>query len=315
MLYEPLHQFVENEILHTNEKMFGMKDKFQYKKTINGSLVISNIPENISKYYPNNYYSFNQNLKLNFFSSYLKKIRNSYSFERKNLLGRVLHSLRPEKVLDSIQAINVFNKDSKILDVGCGDGRLLSNLYNLGYKNLLGIDPFLKEESNNYFPLLKKSIFDIEEKFDVIILYHVFEHIDQPERALVQLKKLLNKRGTLIIAIPIADSYAFEKYRENWVQLDAPRHFYLYSSNEIVRLANYFGLKLFSKKYNSDEFQFLGSEQYQKGISLFDEKSYLTGLKNSIFNKKQINLYKKQSEILNKEFKGDQAVFFFKNED
>jgi len=53
---------------------------------------------------------------------------------------------------------------------------------------------------NLTFYNLKKD--RIEEKFDVIILSHVLEHVQNPEQILAQLTTYLNKDGFLIIAIP-----------------------------------------------------------------------------------------------------------------
>lgn len=304
----------DSKTIIVKENMYGLHDEFKYFITKNGSLVINKVPSNIAEYYPKDYYSFNQNtVNQNIFFKKLKKIRNKYSLERKGFLGKVLNTISPEKRLSAISDLKAFHKDAKILDVGCGDGKLVSSLYELGYLNTSGIDPFLKENKTEGYSLFKKSIYEIDGKYDIIILYHVFEHIDEPEKALKQLKEHLTTNGTIIIAIPLADSYAFEEYKENWVQVDAPRHFYIYSKKDFSQLCNQCDLEIYKTIYNSDEFQFWGSEQYQSGISLFDEKSYLKGIENSIFDPKKIKSFKKKAIQLNKEQKGDQAVFFIKN--
>lgn len=103
------------------------------------------------------------------------------------------------------------NKDNiRILDYGCNTGYLL-NIINKRYprKNfeLCGADinpHALNYARNNY----KAKFFDInkdsldEEKFDVIILSHVLEHVEQRKNLIAHLKEKLNEDGTLIIAVP-----------------------------------------------------------------------------------------------------------------
>lgn len=36
--------------------------------------------------------------------------------------------------------------DSSILDVGCGHGKLLNRMRRDGFQNLVGVDPFIKED-------------------------------------------------------------------------------------------------------------------------------------------------------------------------
>jgi hypothetical protein len=74
------------------------------------------------------------------------------------------------------------------------------------------------------------------------------------------------------------------------------------------------GLEIKKIVYDSDEFQFWGSEQYLKGIALREKRSLAEGFKNSIFTKKQINEFKKRAETLNRNVKGDHACFYLYKE-
>src|SRR3989338_10100737 len=77
-------------------------------------------------------------------------------------------------------------KNSKILEIGYGNGQLLSTIQKKGYKNLYGTD-FTDENSE---VLLKKRIkvatsnieerFPFNESFDVIIMNNVIEHFSNP---------------------------------------------------------------------------------------------------------------------------------------
>jgi hypothetical protein len=57
-------------------------------------------------------------------------------------------------------------------------------------------------------------------------------------------------------------------FKENWVQLDAPRHFVLYAIKSINFLAEKTGFKIGHTIFDSNAFQFWGSELYKKDIPL-----------------------------------------------
>lgn len=57
------------------------------------------------------------------------------------------------------------------------------------------------------------------------MFHHSFEHIADPFETLCSVRRLLSS-GTCLIRIPIVDSWAWENYGVNWIQIDAPRHFF-----------------------------------------------------------------------------------------
>jgi hypothetical protein len=62
-----------------------------------------------------------------------------------------------------------------VLDVGCGDGALLSQFAKCGFKDLVGIDPFVQSDAmtSNEAPILKRRLIDVQGSFD-LIMFHVF---------------------------------------------------------------------------------------------------------------------------------------------
>jgi len=105
------------------------------------------------------------------------------------------------------------NKEANILDVGCGYGRYLKSLLQLGYKRCYGID--ISEEQINYarnvlrLNNLEKTdarswLEDKESSFDVILCIDILEHLNTDD--LVDLcQKILNSLkpgGQLIVQVP-----------------------------------------------------------------------------------------------------------------
>jgi hypothetical protein len=77
-------------------------------------------------------------------------------------------------------------------------------------------------------------------------------------------------------------------------------------------LANGAGLTVDDIVYDSDEFQFCGSEQYLQDIPLTSPRSYRTSLRASPFTRKDIGRYRLQAIELNRELCGDMAAFYLK---
>lgn len=304
----------DNKEYVVKEMMFGTQDEFKYFQCNEcGCLQICDFPQNIDKYYPDNYYSYGINSHTNFFKRILKNSRNKFAITGKGILGRVLYMLLPNYSLVLLRNV-LIDKSAKILDVGCGDGALLYDLNEIGYKKLLGIDPYIDNDIiyHNGLNILKKSIFDLCDKFDLIMFHHSFEHIKEQFETLKKTKELLEPDGLVLICIPTVSSFAWEKYKENWVQLDAPRHYFLHSTNSMEILSEKCGLAVKDIQFVSSEFQFIGSEQYLRGIPLVSENSFYKNKNSSIFKRKEILYYKKKAQELNKIKYGDTCAFILK---
>jgi hypothetical protein len=119
---------------------------------------------------------------------------------------------------------------------------------------------------------------------------------------------LLAPEGRCVIRIPIVPCYAWNHYETNWVQLDAPRHFFLHSVTSMNILTAKAGLDIYKVDYDSTDLQFKGSELYSKDIPLMAGRS-----KTSIFSMREKRAFKKHAKELNENKQGDQAVFYLKN--
>ena len=88
----------------------------------------------------------------------LKRKRVEYALFKKGLLGKAFYMKYPETLLDKVRMIKI-NYDLGIRDLGCG----ASNRYSLnevGFKNLIGVDPYLFLGSEQYkrdIPLTEDS--------------------------------------------------------------------------------------------------------------------------------------------------------------
>jgi hypothetical protein len=140
------------------------------------------------------------------------------------------------------------------------------------------------------------------------MFHHSFEHLQDPLEVLKSAAGLLARGGTIVVRIPIVTSYAWEKYGIAWVQLDAPRHFFLHSPESMSRLARAVGLRVVRVVYDSTEFQFFGSELYLR------DGSWLSGGSStpdsSAFAPDEIENFRRLAVELNASERGEQAAFY-----
>ncbi len=296
----------------TREMMMGLREEFRYFQCGECKcLQITEIPDDMTKYYSNGYYSHQEKKSENVIKRLIKRKRNEYAVFGHSLVGRFLYVKYPENTLRSLSHLEL-NRDINILDVGCGTGELLRSLHQLGFTNLTGIDPFNKKDVikiSDDTKIYKKTIYELKGKWNLIMMHHVFEHMANPLKVLKKTVSLLTDSGYCLIRIPVAGSTAWRKFRENWVQLDPPRHYFVHSQESFQHLLNETELKIKKVIYDSTAFQFWGSIQYENDIPLQHKTSYAVNPGKSMFSSEDIQRFSQRAAKLNKEQKGDQAIF------
>lgn len=98
-------------------------------------------------------------------------------------------------------------KGGSVMELGCGDGELVSQLCK-DYPNLervVAVDLF--RQPKNLQPKVEFLKQDLENlqvsgSFDLVILSQVLEHIKNPVGLLERVKSLLNKHGKILIEVP-----------------------------------------------------------------------------------------------------------------
>ena len=133
---------------------------------------------------------------------------------------------------------------SKILDVGCGLGFLLSGVEDKHQKFGLEISKFAGECAKKYATIYEKPLeeLNIEEKyFDVVISHHVIEHVDCPEKFLTEIGKILSPDGVLILSTPDFNCVCAKLFKENYRMLHDKTHVNLFSFESLKRMLSDFG--------------------------------------------------------------------------
>lgn len=156
------------------------------------------------------------------------------------------------------------DKNSTILDIGCGRAGLLKELYHLGYKNVYGNDIEKPENLPSYIEFFKGSMSAHPIKpgfFDFVSLFHVFEHLPEPNRVIDNMVEMIKPGGMLYIVYPDAQSRQCKTYGENWFHLDPPRHLHLVPSSKLIASIEAKGFKLIQRDTNFLSYHVIGYTQ------------------------------------------------------
>ena len=185
-----------------------------------------------------------------------------------------------------VQLINRYAKGNKrLLDIGAGTGDFLLSAAAGGWQ-VEGVEPNrdARLRSREKRMELHGEISDLgNQKFQVITLWHVLEHLPDLENQILKVVQLLEDDGTLVIAVPNYKSWDAKYYKEFWAAYDVPRHLWHFSRTSIQDLFATQGMKvsttrpmIFDAFYVS-----LLSEKYKTGKSNY-LKALLAGLISNI---------------------------------
>jgi 2-polyprenyl-3-methyl-5-hydroxy-6-metoxy-1,4-benzoquinol methylase len=292
--------------------LIGTREVFEYIQCAKCRCIqIANIPADLARHYPEDYYSF-RHVPEPFWRSFLKRRVASYRIGGKVFPGKLLaKALRVPALLERV-ARSKAGFDSNILDVGCGAGRKVLDLHRMGFTNISGVDPYIHAdmEYENGVKIRKMAISEVEGEFDLVILHDSFEHMPEPLMVLREAHRILKANGTVLLRTPVADCFAWREYGVDWVQLDAPRHLFIHSRRSMKHLVEQARLVLSEVVYDSTSFQFWGSELYRKDIPLRDPRSYAENPNGSVISKQDIKRFERMAAGLNAQEEGDSASFY-----
>jgi 2-polyprenyl-3-methyl-5-hydroxy-6-metoxy-1,4-benzoquinol methylase len=171
-----------------------------------------------------------------------------------------------------------------LLDYGCGTGFFLKKVKENGF-NIAGVEPSeiaRHAAEQNAKTNIQPGIEDVNDKFDVITLWHVLEHVSNLNELVAELKIRLNPSGTLIIAVPNLKSNDAKKYGMQWAGYDVPRHLWHFDQKTMTQLLTKHNFQLVDKiPMKLDAFYVsMLSEKYKAGDqSIFTfTKGLLNGL-------------------------------------
>ena len=160
----------------------------------------------------------------------------SHSDTQKGLMNRVYHWVRQYMLSQKARLVKQASKLSKgaLLDYGTGTGYFANTMVRKGWMvNAIEKSPQARAFAMEHFNLdvdAETALPNYQaEKFDVVTLWHVMEHLEHLNEMWEILYRILKERGVLIVAVPNPSSYDAKKYKEWWAAYDVPRHLWHFS--------------------------------------------------------------------------------------
>ncbi len=139
--------------------------------------------------------------------------------------------------LKRIKIISQFKKTGRVLEIGCSTGIMLELLRRSGFQ-VMGI-----EMSKTAAYEAKKKGLDIiigkfeeikfKDNFDVIILNHTLEHLENPREIIEKCRMFLNDRGILYIDVPNFGSLSAGLQKSAWPSLLPNEHLWHFTKKSL----------------------------------------------------------------------------------
>lgn len=119
---------------------------------------------------------------------------------------------------------------ARVLDIGCGAGHLMATLGRAGWAvEGLEPDPVAADvaRGTSGYPVTSGGLLTADlraSRFDLVVLSHVFEHLDNPHGALRRIAELLAPTGRAVLIYPNPQGLGAHLFRRLWAGWDPPRH-------------------------------------------------------------------------------------------
>jgi 2-polyprenyl-3-methyl-5-hydroxy-6-metoxy-1,4-benzoquinol methylase len=168
------------------------------------TLFLADVPDDLSLYYPEEYYQMPSLAELD----------------------RAAAGEAPK-----LQMLTPFAAGGRLVDVGAAYGIFSRAAKLAGYEvtaiemdkrccdyleTTVGVRAIRSEEPERALSALAEA--------DVVVLWHVLEHLAHPAELLAAAARLLQRGGVLAVAMPNPESLQFRLLGSKWAHVDAPRH-------------------------------------------------------------------------------------------
>lgn len=157
-------------------------------------------------------------------------------------------SLFRDIFLKRLQIINKLKKPGRILEIGSSIGVMLKLFKDSGWE-VLGIEPSKKacEIANQRGIKTINSSFEkaslIKSSFDIVILNHVLEHLDNPKQILDKCHQVLAKNGIVFVDVPNFGSLSARLWKSHWPYLLLDEHNWHFTRQSLNKLFTSSGFK------------------------------------------------------------------------
>ncbi len=233
-------------IIQGPDLLLDLPGDFRLVKCSNCGLIYQNPQlsfEELIKHYPDNYLPY----------------RSDDGESQQSVLSRISQNHGLQRQCQRI--INKRPIPGSLLDVGCATGFFLKAMSEKGWE-VKGVEPsaYASEYAREKLGLNVQtgilSDLDTHEKFDVITLWDVLEHVHDPLTTLQEVRQLIKPNGLVVISLPNPSGIEARLFGNYWVGWERPRHLFLFTP------------ELIQDYLEKTDFSFLTIESFNGRLSL-----------------------------------------------
>jgi len=176
------------------------------------------------------------------------------------------------------------NEARTLLDVGCGTGEFAAFMQKTGW-SARGVepDPETAERARRLHGLKVEDeawLEETRERFSVITLWHVLEHVHDLRQRVERIHSLLTPGGLLVVAVPNPESTDARHYGLEWAAWDVPRHLYHFPPSMLRSFIQRRGFVCLATRpmYFDPMYVSMLSEKYRSGSGAAPLRGLIKGL-------------------------------------
>jgi len=192
-------------------------------------------PEQISEFYPSNYYTHSK----------AATAAAPWSLTERALVHLAWRNDRgaafgPSEITGT-----------SVCDIGCGNGYNLRQLAK--FSKRVGIEPddaarLQAKDAGDIFSGTAEDL-PITGKFDLVLMSHSLEHCIDPVKAVSNARSLMTDTSTLVIEVPNNAALGFRWFKGRWLWTDIPRHLSFFTEASLRTLFSNLDLELTKTVY------------------------------------------------------------------
>jgi len=235
--------------------LFNNNEIYRYMQCKHCSLIYQDpipAPDQIDSFYPDDYKVYQKARRSKHGYMKLAVLRYRYNYKHLNV-SRLFRLFAPILAVFRYRDTIRFVPNGRGLDIGCGNGKFIRSMNFIGW-NIEGVDfnpvavDFCRKAGLKVFHGDLQSVAFKDNSFDLVSARHVIEHVPNPKEFVIEIARILKKRGRLVIRTPNSEALGRRWFGINWYANDVPRHLILFNPTNLNMLAKCHGLRLINGK-------------------------------------------------------------------
>lgn len=169
------------------------------------------------------------------------------------------------RALRLFRALKIFTinpRAKSVLDIGSGRGFMLYYLKKyFGYEKAVGTQisrPAVEFSRRKLgLEIYDQDLLDLpveDEKYDVVTIWHVLEHVRKPEQYIQRIFHVLKPGGNLIVEVPNYNSWTRKFTGRFWLGLDLDYHLYFFNPDTLGGMLRKHGFEI--RKIHTFSFEY-----------------------------------------------------------